>query len=63
MWKEISLAEQCAIYARAIMERDLEIKRLRYALRIIAGKEQPIDNLMSNQDIALSALGETDDGN
>jgi hypothetical protein len=34
-----------------------EIERLRLALRIIAGKEQCIDNLMSNADVALAALG------
>jgi hypothetical protein len=35
-----------------------EIERLRLALRIIAGKEQCIDNLMSNADVALAALAE-----
>ena len=45
------------------IERDgREIGRLRLALRIIAGHEQCLDNLMSNADIARAALngeGET----
>lgn len=43
--------------AAAQIERDgLEIERLRLALRIIAGYEQCLDNLMSNADIARAAL-------
>lgn len=38
---------------RAVAE---EIPTLIEALRIIAGQKQCVDNLMSNQDIALSAL-------
>ena len=33
-----------------------EIERLRLALRIIAGEQQCIDNLMSNGDVARAAL-------
>ena len=33
-----------------------EIKRLREALEIIAGRRQCIDNLMSNQDVAIAVL-------
>jgi hypothetical protein len=33
-----------------------EVERLRLALRIIAGREQCIDNLMGNADIARAAL-------
>lgn len=39
---------------KAEVERD----RLREALRIIAGYQQCIDNLMSNVDVARAALGE-----
>lgn len=33
-----------------------EIERLRGALEIIAGRRQPLDNLMSNVDVAVAAL-------
>lgn len=36
-----------------------EIERLRAALRIIAGYQHCIDNLMSNVDVARAALKET----
>jgi len=36
----------------------VERARLRLALRIIAGYEQCLDNLMSNGDLARAALGE-----
>jgi len=37
------------------------IKQLEAALRIIAGYEQCIDNLMSNQDVAIAALAPEQD--
>lgn len=42
--------------ADRIEEQAAEIERLREALRIIAGEQQCIDNLMSNVDIARAAL-------
>jgi len=33
-----------------------EIERLREALKIIAGRQQCLDNLMSNVDVACAAL-------
>lgn len=38
-----------------------EITRLRMALEMIAGRRQCIDNLMSNEDIAIDALDDGDD--
>jgi multidrug resistance efflux pump len=35
-----------------------ENARMRWALEIIAGKRQCIDNLMSNEDVARAALGD-----
>ena len=40
-------------------EAAAEIERLREALRIIAGYQHCIDNLMSNVDVARAALKET----
>jgi len=42
--------------------RDAEIARLRMALRIIAGEQQCIDNLMSNGDVARAALAQPVEG-
>ena len=39
-----------------IAELEAEVKRLREALEIIAGKRQCINNLMSNVEIAEAAL-------
>lgn len=39
-----------------------EIKRLRYALEIIAGRRQCHDNLMGNEDVAIDALDFGRDG-
>ena len=41
-----------------IRQLEAERDRLRAALRIIAGYQQCIDNLMSNVDVARTALGE-----
>ena len=40
----------------AVNRAAFEITRLRLALRIIAGREQCMDNLMGNVDIACEAL-------
>jgi hypothetical protein len=40
----------------AVYVRSDEVARLRLALRIIAGEEQCLDNLMSNADVAREAL-------
>lgn len=40
-------------------EAMLEVERLREALEIIAGRRQPLDNLMGNVDIAREALSLT----
>lgn len=44
-------------YPEVLEQAADEIERLRAALRIIAGYEQCIDNLMSNVDVARAALG------
>jgi hypothetical protein len=46
----------------ALSAATAEVERLRLALRIIAGKEQCMDNLMSNADVALAALGREGEG-
>ena len=45
--------------AGAVQAAISEIERLRAALRIIAGYQHCIDNLMSNVDVARAALKET----
>jgi hypothetical protein len=46
--------------AGALTSIKAERDRLREAVEIIAGKRQSLDNLMSNEDVALSALKEGD---
>lgn len=56
-----AIAEQSEEVRRRI-EAEAERDRLRLALRIIAGQEQCLDNLMSHADIARAALSDGDDG-
>lgn len=55
-WDGPSRNDVSAALAAAYPELVAEIERLRTALRIIAGEEQCIDNLMSNADVARAAL-------
>lgn len=45
---------------RQLAEARVALKTMRTALRIIAGQEQCIDNLMSNGDVARAALSQFD---
>jgi ribosomal protein L12E/L44/L45/RPP1/RPP2 len=49
-------ADEIERLRRQLAEAQAEIERLRCALRIIAGQEQCIDNLMSNGDVARATL-------
>ena len=51
------------IRADLVAAMKAENRRLRLALRIIAGYEQCLDNLMSNADIAREALRNTEINN
>lgn len=51
-----SIDMELARMRRDSARQQAEIERLRLALRIIAGQEQCIDNLMSNADVAREAL-------
>ena len=44
----------------AVQRMAAEVERLRLALRIIAGREQCLDNLMGHADVARAALREGD---
>jgi len=58
-----SLDADIVEYVRADLSEalDAEAERMRLALRIIAGEEQCLDNLMSNEDVARAAIArETD---
>lgn len=48
------------IRADLVEAMEAENQRLRFALRIIAGYGQCLDNLMSNSDIARAALRSTE---
>ena len=53
---EIERLQGKVAYWQNLSLQAAEIERLRLALRIIAGREQCIDNLMSNVDVACEAL-------